>query len=221
MEFLSKTRLFKGFSGEQINEMLTGIDYSVESFSKGDLVLRSGQTYDSLVIIIEGLLCSEVVGGSGSVVRLKNFSSYEVIAPALVFGEEVIFPADLRALADSRILKIKREHFFRLLTENQMLLASYLKLVAEVVHFMSDKLEFLNFNTIRRKLAFYLIRETEKAHYNGRVEIRVTELAEFFGIERPSLSAVVCSFVDEGLISRLRRGVFVVADLSGIMAELD
>lgn len=92
-----------------------------------------------------------------------------------------------------------------MLREHEGLLDDYMTLISDRVDTLSRKLVFLQFKTIRKKLVSYLLllpRQIGKSR-NVSLTLTLTELADFFAVEHPSLSKVFGDLVREGLIRKL------------------
>jgi CRP-like cAMP-binding protein len=92
-----------------------------------------------------------------------------------------------------------RNEFSRLLQSEVQLLDNYLNSISSRAQFLSDKIRFLSFQSLRAKLAFYILQ-----HARGKDSIKLPfthqNMAEMFGVARPSLSREIRNMNDEGLI---------------------
>ncbi|MDZ7634664.1 MAG: helix-turn-helix domain-containing protein [Bacteroidales bacterium] len=93
------------------------------------------------------------------------------------------------------------------MANDRRILSNYLTAVCTKALFLSGKLRFFSFHTIKGKFAHYLSSLPGAA--SGRVFIDRTqqELSEFFGVTRPSLARAIGEMEREGLISVERREV--------------
>jgi CRP-like cAMP-binding protein len=66
--------------------------------------------------------------------------------------------------------------------------------------FLSEKIKFLNFKTIRGKLAQYFLQLANSGKPEIRLEMTQNDLAEYFGVARPSIARVIGEMETEGLI---------------------
>ena len=87
------------------------------------------------------------------------------------------------------ILTLSKASFLILLQTNQKVLTNYLNSISDRAQFLSNKIKFLSFQTIKGKIAHYLL---QLMHKTGKTEFILPkshqELAEMFGVTRPSLS---------------------------------
>jgi len=132
------------------------------------------------------------------------------IAHAFLFGERNRFPVDVIATEDCKILFIPKADVIRMLQGNDVILRNYLNAISNRAQFLSNKLWFLSFRTIKEKVAHYLL-SLSRSETKTTIMLPKShqELAEFFGVTRPSLARVFAELQDEGIITVDRREVVI------------
>ncbi len=76
--------------------------------------------------------------------------------------------------------------------------------------FLSEKIKFLNFKTIRGKLAQFILLKTSVDRSSFRLDMNQADLADYFGVARPSLARALKELEDEGLIEALGKEISVL-----------
>lgn len=207
---LSKSPMFRGLSPEEIKDLLSRIGHSVKSFSKGQTIAQREDEVRNLCIIIEGSVKGEMVDFSGKILKVEEMTAPMPIAHAFLFGERNRFPVDVIALEDCKILFVPKSDFMRLMQQNSTILGNYLNAISNRAQFLSSKLWFLSFKTIKEKIAHYLL---NIARSESKTTIVLPkshqELAEFFGVTRPSLARVFADLESEGIIKVNRREITI------------
>lgn len=207
---LSKSPMFRGLSPEEIKDLLSRIGHSVKSFSKGQTIAQREDEVRNLCIIIEGSVKGEMVDFSGKILKVEEMTAPMPIAHAFLFGERNRFPVDVIALEDCKILFVPKSDFMRLMQQNSTILGNYLNAISNRAQFLSSKLWFLSFKTIKEKIAHYLL---NIARSESKTTIVLPkshqELAEFFGVTRPSLARVFADLEAEGIITVNRREITI------------
>ena len=84
--------------------------------------------------------------------------------------------------------------------KNNLILANFLDMISNRSQFLSEKIKFLNFKTIKGKLAQYILQKTEQGTKSVKLEITQNELADYFGVARPSVARALGDMEEEGLI---------------------
>lgn len=208
---LSNSPLFNGLSANDLEIIFSSISYSVKSFSKGHTIVQRDEEVNSLLIVIEGVVKGEMVDFSGKILKIEEIQATQPLAHAVMFSKVNKFPVDVVALENCKILFIPRSDVLRLMQSNETILKNFLRAVSNRAHFLTTKLWFLSFKTIKEKVAHYLLNL-------ARSETRTTiilpkshqELAELFGVTRPSLARVLSEMEDDGIIVVKRREIQIV-----------
>jgi len=83
---------------------------------------------------------------------------------------------------------------------NSQFLKNYLHIISTRAQFLSQKLHFLSFKTIREKVAHFLLQTTGEKYHSFELRNTQQQLADLFGVTRPSLARVFGEMQKEGLI---------------------
>lgn len=208
---LSMSPMFRGLKPDEIQALIERVGHSVKSFSKGQTIAQREEEVKNLCIIVEGSVKGEMVDFSGKILKIEEMQAPMPIAHAFLFGERNRFPVDVVALEDCKILFIPKADFMRLMQQNATVLNNYLNAISNRAQFLSNKLWFLSFKTIKEKIAHYLL---NLARSESKTTIVLPkshqELAEFFGVTRPSLARVFADLEAEGVITVNRREINII-----------
>jgi CRP-like cAMP-binding protein len=149
----------------------------------------------------------EMVDIAGRTIKIEDVNPPHALAAAFIYGSGARYPVNVSANIDSELFIIDKADFLTLMKNDIRILSNYLNVVCTKAQFLSDRLRFLSFHTIKGKFAHYLSGLPGAAA--GRVVIDRTqqELSEYFGVTRPSLARAVGEMEEEGLISVDRREV--------------
>ena len=86
-----------------------------------------------------------------------------------------------------------------------------MNLSANYARTLADKLFFMSFKTIRQKLASYLLRMLKQQGDSPiQLDRSQQELADYFGVSRPSLARELAHMQDDGLIKTDRKLVHIL-----------
>jgi CRP-like cAMP-binding protein len=75
--------------------------------------------------------------------------------------------------------------------------------------FLSEKIKFLNFRTIKGKLAQYILQRDESASNRVRLDRTQNDLADFFGVARPSIARAIGEMEKDGLITAEGKNIVI------------
>jgi len=193
--------LFKGLSEVDIEDLFSKIEHQIKRFSKDEPIAFLGDEIKSLLIIAEGSVRGEMSDIAGKIIKIEDIEAPRPLAPAFIFGTKNKFPVSITANNNTVIIYISKQSFVRLLQLHEIVLSNFLDIVSNRAQFLSDKIKFLTFQSIKGKLALFL---SELHNKTGKNEIVLkqtqTELAEMFGVTRTSLSRVIREMENGGII---------------------
>ena len=78
----------------------------------------------------------------------------------------------------------------------------------------------MSFHSIRKKLALFLLEHSEKEGNPFQLKLSITALAEYIGVERPSLSTVYNKMKEEGFFQQNGK-TLLLTDRKRLLKELN
>jgi len=209
-DILSENYLFRNLSKKEIGLIIRNIHHQVQKCNKGDVIALEGDYYDKLIIIVKGSVVGEMMDFEGRVLRVEQRKSPETVATAFIFGKNNRLPVTITALEETRLLLIPKEDLLALFSQKQLVLKNFLDIMADRAQFLSRQLKLLGLNSIKGKIAHYLLDQVKK---QGKDEIKIphtqNELAEMFGVARPSIARVIKYMDKEKIISAKNKNVII------------
>ncbi|MDP4268802.1 MAG: Crp/Fnr family transcriptional regulator [Bacteroidota bacterium] len=200
-ETIIRNPLFRGLKIEETEELFEKGLYQIKKFKTKDIVAIQGEPCNNLMIMLEGTVQGQMVDSSGRLIVIEEISAPFAIATAFIFAEKNELPVSVVALKDCEILFVRREVFTDMLQKNKTVLLNYLTVISNRSKFLSDKIHFLTFRTIKSKIADFLLKRSKEAGSQTIIlEETQQELADIFGVARPSLARTFKEMEDEGLI---------------------
>jgi len=197
---LLKAPLFRGLSVEEIERTLAVVSYRTRKFKSGTLIVQSGEQVDSLMIVIKGIVKGEMTDYAGRVIKIEDIPAPGALAPAFLFGSKNRYPVNIMVVSDAEILLIGKFEFLKMLKRSDRILVNFLDMISNRSQFLSEKIKFLNFKTIKGKLAQFILQRAGADKKEIILEITQNDLADFFGVARPSVARALGEIEDEGLI---------------------
>jgi len=188
---------------EKREMFLNEIEYKIKSFKKGECIVQQGDIVNALYILLKGSAKAEMISDSGNILNIEIINAPNPLAPAFLFAANNRFPVDVVALEDCEIILIMKNSIMEQLTCNEEFLQGFMIFNSNRVHFLSERLKLLSTKTIKGKLAQYILVRANGMYFT--LDRKQTELAEYFGVTRPSLSRSLSEMVDEGIISLNRK----------------
>ena len=206
LNLLKRTTLFGGMDEHEIEAMLGCLGAKTESFTKGDYLLRVGDSPDSL-----GLLLS----GSALVVEEDYWGNRNIrarIAPGQVFAE--VFACVPGAVMDvsvlteesSRVLWLTVGRVLRICPaacphHNRMIHNLLSDLAANNLR-TNQKLTHISRRSTREKLLSYLSAEARRQGKSTFfIPFNRQQLADYLSVERSAMSAALSKMQKEGVLT--------------------
>ncbi|MFA9388269.1 MAG: Crp/Fnr family transcriptional regulator [Prolixibacteraceae bacterium] len=196
---LSSITIFKGLGDEAIEQILQQIVFQRKTFFEGNLVVSQGELCNRLLIVTEGKVKTEMIGPTGKSLKIEELEAPSVLAPAFIFGQMNQFPVDVITLCESKFIVIPQTELLKLFQLNALILQNFLSMISSRAQFLSEKLRFHSFKSLKAKLAFYLLNEAGALNA-FKLRHSQNELAELFGVARPSIGRVLLQLQEEGII---------------------
>lgn len=200
-ETLLKNELFSGLQGTELKNMLEAVGYKRRIYKKNDIIFHQGDKADGIFFLLKGNVRGEMSNHSGKVIKIEDVESGKLLAPAFVFGTDKHFPVYLIASCETECLYMTRHSLLRLLMMNEKVLLNFLNLISDRAQFLTEKIRFIALQNLQGKIAMYLL---QKAEISRELLISIPysqrELAELFGVTRPSLARSLHELENMGLI---------------------
>ena len=209
-EILCQSPIFRGISPEDLTELLSQIHFQVKTYRKNELIAIGGEICDRLLIVQQGSVKAEMNDYSGKTIKIEDLAAPQPLATAFLFGKLNRFPVTVSANTDVEMVSIPKPEFVKLLQLNSLILNNYLNTISTRTQFLSQKLKFLSFKTIKQKIAHYLLEKAGDRLQTVEIPQSQEQLAEMFGVARPSLARTLGEMVQEGLIETQRRSIKIL-----------
>jgi len=213
---LTQAPLLHSLSEEEIRHILSIVPHRLKKFKAGTFIAHAGEEVTSMMIVIEGKVKGEMVDFTGRVIKIEDIPAPGAIASAFMFGNKNQFPVNVQAISDTELLVILKTDFLRLLTENDRILLNFLNMISNRSQFLSDKIKFLNFKTIKGKLAQFFLQRAGKEKTTITLDMTQNDLADYFGVARPSIARALGE-MEEELILQAKGKVIRIIDKTKLM----
>lgn len=200
---LKQNDLFFEDSEEEILESLKVLDAEFASYSKGDILHRTGKPLLKFGLVVYG--CVEVLTNDIE----GNAAIMADVTPGITFGESLCVlkkqDPDIYIVAneDSGIVWLSADKFFSDTTSSLIIKLEkrFVKMIAKRTLSMNNRIQILSKLTLREKIITYFtfLSQNQKS---DRIEIPFNreDMAIYFGTNRSALSREISKMRKEGLI---------------------
>jgi CRP-like cAMP-binding protein len=209
-EIISQSPVFMGITEAEITRLFQQVHYQVKSYGKSDILVNAGELCDRLIVIQEGSVKAEMTDYSGKTIKIEDLEAPFPLATAFLFGKNNRFPVTVVANNEVRVVVIPKAEFVKLLQWNTVILNNYLNTISTRAQFLSQKLKFLSFKTIKQKIAHYLLEQAGDRLAVVELPQTQEQLAEMFGVTRPALARALGEMNQEQLIEVQRKSIRIL-----------
>lgn len=208
-QILSRSPIFWGISPEKIEGMVSRFRYHIKTYKPGNTITLRGEPCNELMIVIKGTVKGEMIDFKGKAVEIEKISAPRPLAPGFLFGKENIFPVDVVASSDVVIFSIPKASLIHIFQASATVLNNFLNIISDRTQFLSDKLWFISFKSIREKIAHYILSLLKKGKNSVMITKNHQELSEYFGVTRPSLSRVFAELEKDNILTYDRKKIVI------------
>lgn len=194
--------LFKELSLKDINELITDDSFNTKTYKKNSVIYFQNEKCTTLDIVLKGIISVQGIDDKGSYISISDFNMCDVIGGNLLFSHKNFYPMMVLAKTDATILHIKKDLILKLCQSNTSFLINFLQALSDKTLILTEKIKTLSFKSIRQCIIDYLIYE-KYIQKSNIIKLTLTkkQLAEKFGVQRPSLSRELNKMRKEGLIT--------------------
>lgn len=205
---LKKCILFKGLNEDEIETLINSTKFYLHDNClncvncKTCILALEGDDCTSIGIVIQGTVEIQKHYPNGKIVSLSSLTEGNIFGEAIVFSSHHKYPATIVTMRNSKIMHISREDIIHMCSENPQVLKNFMELLSSKILNLNKKVTELSLETLRQKIIFYLLQlYKEQKTLRLKLPISKKSLAEYLGVQRPSLSRELINMKNEGLIS--------------------
>jgi CRP-like cAMP-binding protein len=203
--------LFSGISADIISFLFQKIEYQLLDYRKNDVIVMENDLCNRLLIVLKGTVRGEMTDFMGKIIKIEDIDTFRPLAPAFLFGLQNRYPVSIIANEDAEILSVSQAMTLQLFQLNQRFLVNFLNMISNRAQFLSQKIKFLSFQTIKGKIAHYLLQiNKEKKSVMITLPASQKEISEYFGVTRPSLARAIGELARDGYIEAKGKNIKIL-----------
>ena len=207
---VSSCPLFFHLPEEETDEILERCVSEVREVDKGNYVVRQGDPVQFLYLLMEGLVRTEMVTKEGNVLEIEFIEPVRPLAPAFLVAAENRYPVDVITAEKSTFYAIPKSMWMKEMMLNETLMTNFMKVNSNMTVFLSKKVQMMSIKSLKGKLSLYILENTTPQNDSFILRRTQTQLAEYFGVQRPSLARTLGEMIREEMISLYKRELKVL-----------
>lgn len=200
IEEIRKIPLLNAIDYDVLNKCYANRQIFVQHYHKGTTVHHQHESCTALDVVLSGSLVAYSLSENGSAMNLFEFHNNSIIGANLLFADHNAYPLNIYSLTPCNLLHIEKNTVMEFL-HNYHFVMQYVKSLSINSQGMNQKITIMSQKTLRENLLDYL---KQQAIVQGTSKIILPiskkQLADYLGVQRPSLFRELKKLKDEKLI---------------------
>ena len=211
--------LFQGIERVKLIGLLEKTALEFKKYHKDDVIFHKGEECRRFLFLIKGNISVETIDKSNKFLIYERMKKSTLLFPAFLFGKQTQYPATAKALDEVSLLSIEKSQALELMQNEQIFLLNFLNIVSNKTQTAFDQITSLSETDLKKNFAFFILTLTEKGSSDIHIKSTQQDLADFFGVARPSLLKILNEFKENDIIAYRRKELSVldVEKLSNIL----
>ena len=211
-DFLQNTFLFSTISKSNLVKQISDNHIYQRQYSKGVTLHSVNDTCQALDIVISGNIVAYSLSINGSSTTMFEFNKGSIIGANLLFGDSNNYPFNIYCLTDCQIIHINTNAVLEFLHDYNFAL-HYIKSISRNSQNINKKIAIFSEKALRKKVMDYFMQQTiiQKSSVI-MLPISKKQLADYLGVQRPSLFRELKKLKEEGIIEINNRTISVIRD---------
>lgn len=201
INILQHCSLFQSLNTDDIESILSSIDYDVISYAKEQIISTEGEECNKIGIVIEGAIEIRKIYPLGKSITVTRLNPSDIFGEVILFSNMKNYPSTLFACTSLKILYITKKQIIDLMEHQPVIMNNLLNVLSSKILTLNKKLRNLSYENMRQKIADFLLSEYKKQK-NLYIELNISrkEMSETLGVTRPSLSRELALMKSKGII---------------------
>lgn len=208
-EAIQKIPMFSNLRIDLLKTHLGNHSIYVQNYAKGATVYNQNDSCNRLDVVLSGGLVAYTLSENGSATTMFEFQKDSMIGANLLFGESHAYPLNIYCRVDCRLLHVTKDAVLEYLHDYHFVM-HYVKSLSLNSQSMNRKISMMTQKNLRENIIFYLKQQfiIQKSS-TVILPISKRELADYLGVQRPSLFREFKKLKDEGIIDFNNRSIVI------------
>ena len=192
--------LFSQLPPEELMPLVSDNQLYLKSYAKGVTVYDQKDSCKTFDIVLSGSLVAYSLLENGSAMTMFEFPKGQMLGANLLFGDTNAYPFTIYCMSDAQILHVTKKAVSDFL-RNYNFTMQFIKMLSLNSQKLNRKITMVTQKTLRENLLEYLRQQSVLQHSNSIVlPISKKQLADYLGVQRPSLFRELKQMKEEGLV---------------------
>lgn len=210
IQIVKDCRMFQNIPENRLDEIFSNAYYTIKKYKSGEEIAKAGSICSSAQIVLKGFVRAEMVDYSGRIMTIDEMGPAMSLAIAFLFGSNNRYPVDVIAVEDSELLVIPRDSLLKILLSERQVLLNFLDMVSNKTQFLSERLRFVSFKSLKGKIAHFILEMEKKQGSDMYFLQSQQQIADFLGVARPSFARTLAEMQTDGVLKINRKKVEII-----------
>lgn len=193
--------LFNKLNPQHLNKLVVDYAHLQQYFSKGSIIYNENDLCRHMDLLVKGTLIIQQIDEYGNMLSITKFSKGQSLAGNILFSKKNQYPMTITAVTDVILLPLTQKDVLEL-SKSQIFLRALIEDISERATILSHTIKNITRKSLRNKLIDYFIILYAKQNSESlTLPTTKTDLANTFGVARPSLSRELSQMQKDGLLS--------------------
>lgn len=188
---------------------------SARRFGKGDFVIRQGEVWPTLFLVMDGRVVAQKASVEGRNLIVTNLETGDLFWGLAFFQEEIPMPVSLEAVEATQLYLWRRADLLPFLLQHGQVSWELSRLMVRRMAQASDIIETLAFQPVAGRLARFLVELSPEDNSPVARSLTLDEMAAHVGSTREVVCRFLQRFANDGLIN-ITRTEFVITRPDGL-----
>lgn len=209
-EEIRRVPILSGLDPAVLRRYVSDRQVFLRQYAKGATVHRRHDACGMMDIVLSGNLAAYSLSENGSAVTMFSFQQNSIIGANLLFGDRHTYPLDIYAVTDCKLIHVTQNAVAEFLHAYSFVM-QYVQSLSRNSLGMNRKISMLTQKTLRENLLDYLGQQAALQKSSAVVlPISKRELADYLGVQRPSLFRELKKLKEEGILAVDHRTIRVL-----------
>ncbi len=207
IELIKAIPLFSQLPPDELMPLISDNQLYLKNYSKGATVYNQKDSCRTLDIVLSGSLVAYSLSENGSAMTMFEFSKAQILGANLLFGDSHEYPFTFYCMSDAQVLHVTKKAVSDFLHDYHFTM-HFIKMLSHNSQKLNQRITMATQKTLRENLLEYLRQQSILQHSNNiELPISKKQLADYLGVQRPSLFRELKNLKDEGVIDVFNRTV--------------
>lgn len=207
IEIIKAIPLFSHLLPDEIKPLITDNQLFLKKYAKGATVYNQKDNCKTLDIVLSGSFVAYSLSENGSAMTIFEFSKGQMLGANLLFDENHTYPLAIYCMSNAQLLHVTQKAILSFL-HNYDFAIQFIKMLSHNSQRLNQRVTMAAQKTLRENLLEYFRQQSNlQCSHTIVLPISKKQLADYLGVQRPSLFRELKNLTDEGMIDVSNRTI--------------